>query len=336
MKKCIVVFVGLIGILQVLTAQNLFTKEMGPAMNMDNSLGAILMDLSTQNKDILMNGESAKSDTSKKYYPKRLFGANQVYISRTIEEESLYKNLQDPSTLGQIFAVFYINGMTVDQALTGLKTNIEKSTVYSMFFKLNTDNKDPNRVEYVQNKPFVLPNNGSLSASDLETYNKGLKQNFEEYEIRISVEKGGATYMGQTTFFPQIRSWVQLKPFENLTFELPDFLPTQQAKDTIGIYSDMKKYFGEASKFSEKYIKLKEDYELSKTGKKGVIFNPLRTAYILNEKAILISSNAMQYISKLPKELITPTLLKSYFSAFSLKTTFHNEERRTIVDTFTK
>ncbi len=234
-------------------AQNLFTKEAGPAMNMDNSLATILMDLSTSNKDALMLGESAKSDTSKKYYPARLFGANQVYISRTIEQASLYEHLQDPSTLGVIYALFF-SSANIENSIKVLQTNIEKSTVFNMFFKQNSENKDDDRIEYVQNKPFSLPAN-NMNPTDLKKYNKGLKENFEQYEIRMSIEKGSVLSMGVLYEYPQVRSWVQLKPIENLVFDLPDYLPTTHTKDTTKEVENCFQYVKEIKKQQAAYEK---------------------------------------------------------------------------------
>jgi hypothetical protein len=79
MKKIVFLFALVLFSIQMVSAQSMFSKEPGPAMTMDNSLGSILMDLTTGNKNNLLKGEAAKLDTSKKYYPNRLFGADQVF-----------------------------------------------------------------------------------------------------------------------------------------------------------------------------------------------------------------------------------------------------------------
>ncbi len=333
MKKVLFFLAVIIFLSKLSVAQNMFTKEMGPALNMDNSIGTILMDLSTQNKDVLMNGESDKKDTSKKYYPARLFGADGVYISRTIEQNSLYDYLQDESTLGQIYAVFAPKDQ-VTNMLKALQTNMEKSTVFNMFFKINNDNKDANRIEYVQSKPFALPNNAA-KPHELAKYNKGLKENFEEYEIRISIEKGSMVYMGTNYEYPQVRSWVQLKPIQNLTFEIPDNLPTTHGKDTTEEYKYCLQYFNEAKRLNESYEKFKKEFVSAKNITDDASRKAIRKAYILLFKRLKISNALIKFVSESPTFDGTNNFsIAAMGVAAYADATLIGGESKTLIDTF--
>jgi hypothetical protein len=294
-----VIFLLAIAFTISITTNAQFKQQMGPAMNMDNSIGTILMELSTPNKEVLMNGESDKTDTAKKFYPSRLFGANQVYISRTMDETSLYEDLQDETTVGQIYAVFTTND-DIKNRIQNFQTNLEKSTVFNMFFKINNNNKDANRIEYVQSKAFTLPNN-SMKAEDLAKYNKGLKENFEQYEIMLSIEKGSTVYMGVLYEYPQVRSWVQLKPIPNLAFELPDDLPTLHATNGDTELANCLKYVNQIQKLSNAYDKLKKDFTAKKNKLDGLDKGALRQGYTILMKRSTIVKGLIKYITDAPK-----------------------------------
>ncbi len=211
-------------------AQNLFTKEMGPSMNIDNSLGTILMDLSTENKEYLMAGEQAKTDTSYHYYPNRLFGANTVYIAATYDNESYNANTYDKTTKGQIVAIFTPTGADLMPELKNLTTNIEASAVWKKFFAPDTKNRDLNKIMYVQKVPFTLPPNAKLTPAQSTEINKGLKQNFDTYEIKFCIETKAVEYYGNVTEYIQIRSWVQIKDNVILAKKAAD---TKQYQDRL-------------------------------------------------------------------------------------------------------
>jgi hypothetical protein len=209
MKKTIALFTLAFSFTLESIAQ--FKQSMGNALPMDNSIGTIMMDLSTSNKEYLMKGESLEKDTSAHFYPNRVFGADFVYISATNSLSAIgtefnnYLDATDESTKGQIIATFKPTGGDIIESLKILEKNIESSTMWQRYFKKTKD------FVYVQKAPFQLPPNNKLSEADFKAYNKGLKDNFDKYEIRIKVEIETKVMQGYSAEFLQVRSWVQIK-----------------------------------------------------------------------------------------------------------------------------
>jgi hypothetical protein len=209
MKK--IIFLLAIAFATTINSNAQFKQQMGPAMNMDNSIGTILMDLSTQNKEYHMKGEKSTTDTFNRFYPNRLFGANIVYIKANYDKNSYETDSYDETTKGQIIASFTPTGTDLMEPLKALKTNLESSTVWQKFFEKDTKNNNLNIIMYVQKAAFELPPNKQFTETQLTELNRGLKLNFEKYEIRMGIETKTVEAQGYSVEFIQIRSWVQIK-----------------------------------------------------------------------------------------------------------------------------
>jgi hypothetical protein len=163
-----------------------------------------------------------------------------------------------------------------------------------------------------------------------------LKENFEQYEIMLSIEKGSTVYMGVAYEYPQVRSWVQLKPIPNLAFELPDNLPTLHATTGDTELANCLKYVNEIQNLSNAYDKLKKDFTAKKNKLDGLDKAALRQGYTILMKKSTVIKGLTKYVTDAPKfnnDVDTKVLSYGVYGVSALEVNYL--DLKSVISTFT-
>jgi hypothetical protein len=287
-----------------------FKNTTSPALNMDNSIAAILTDLCTQNKDYLLQGEKSSQNESIVFYPNKLFGATNVFI--TANYNIPYNNntnfgadfkFLNKECDGMLVAMFSpIANLSNATKKDNLSINLAKSNLFNMFFTKDEVVSEGKRNVYVQKAAFKLPPNYPIPPAQLDSLNKAMANFFEDKEVRISVnvaEKTEEKY-NQKIEFTEVVSWVQVKPiakeYTAINVTISASLPTKHADNTTAELTLIEKFENEIKTLEKEYKRIKTAYASEKNKNEALSKTYKKKAYTALKKYELTCTALENYI----------------------------------------